>query len=443
MFSSRVLIITSSLLVLLLTMACGTQRRFPYFGGIEESDQSSSKKSLPPLPDRPLSEELKIAQSKAVKSATQLRGLPFKDDARMIELSGWEYGTRTREIAELLGGDDLRNLSRLAGAGGMLPEGSDLTTLAASFAAASAGATYSPFDKSVLLVDKFKSDALLAHEFVHALQDQHFDLLKLLAFKPYDFDRVEAIFAVVEGDAMNVQRRLEYGQSYEQRSLEELAKQENERFNSYRKEVGAMFPHLLTETFIFRYRDGARFVEAMRRRKGTNGVNEIFRRLPQSSEQILHPEKYINNESPRDASMSMEKFTEQGWNLITSTSLGEIGVRGILGDKLAEKDVSKAATGWGGDRAFLLENSSKDRLFVWKTLWDSPKDAAEFYQAYNRLRADKRSMTFDERQMRWRESGRMIFVYHKNDAVFILRVPDSSAIQSLIDNGDLVSKYLY
>src|SRR5919202_6232355 len=107
-----------------------------------------------------------------MRAASDLRELPFKSGGvGMAELSGWEYGTRTREMAETLGGDELRALSRLAAAGGVLPEGTDLATLASSFAAVSAGATYSPLDKQILLVGKPKSDSLLTHEMVHALQD--------------------------------------------------------------------------------------------------------------------------------------------------------------------------------------------------------------------------------------------------------------------------------
>src|SRR5919202_3544309 len=136
-----------------------------------------------------------------MRAASDLRELPFKSGGvGMAELSGWEYGTRAREMAEILGGDELRALSRLAAAGGVLPEGTDLATLASSFAAVSAGATYSPLDKKILPVKDFKGDTLLTHEFVHALQNEHFDLLKLLIQQPYNFDREEAAFALVEGD---------------------------------------------------------------------------------------------------------------------------------------------------------------------------------------------------------------------------------------------------
>jgi hypothetical protein len=358
--------------------------------------------------------------------AMRLRGLPFKSEVGMIELTGWEYGTRTREMADALGGDDLRAFTKLAVAGGFLPEGSDLTTLAASFAAASASATYSPLDKQVLLVDRVKSDSLLAHEVVHALQDQHFDLLSMLSVRPYSLDRVEATFALIEGDAMDVQRRLESGESFDKRPLEEIARQENERLSEYRTKVGALFPPLLTETFIFRYRDGLRFVETLRRTKNHN-VNELFAHPPVSSEQVLHPEKYLAGETPREIKLDEEGFKANNWRSTISTPLGEIGIRGVLMAALTDKEAARAAAGWGGDCAYLFERERTAPLFVWKTVWDRPADAEEFYRAYNALchkdgqLISAPAVTDNEAQALWQSAGLTVIVQRKGAAVIIVR----------------------
>ncbi|HVG38871.1 MAG TPA: hypothetical protein VM870_06265, partial [Pyrinomonadaceae bacterium] len=87
-------------------------------------------KSLTPLPARELSREGREMRVRAMAAAAKLRGLDFTGGVGMIELTGWEYGTRSREMAELIGGDDLRSLTKLAVAGGMLPPGTDLATLA-------------------------------------------------------------------------------------------------------------------------------------------------------------------------------------------------------------------------------------------------------------------------------------------------------------------------
>ncbi|HEX8653540.1 MAG TPA: hypothetical protein VF708_22170 [Pyrinomonadaceae bacterium] len=391
-------------------------------------------RTLPPLPVRPLSPKLKAMRERAMQTASNLRELSFRDEVGMTELSGWEYGTRTREMAEALGGDELRALGRLASAGGALPEGIDLAQLAANFTALTAGATYSPLDKQILLVDKNKDDSLLAHEFVHALQDQNFDLMKLLVVRPYNFDRTEAVFALIEGDAMNVQRRADEGDAYGRKSLEEITRQENGRFGDYRKEVGYLFPPLLTETFIFRYRDGARFVEFVRRSKGQQGVDALFNRPPVSSEQILHPEKYAQGEALREVQVDEGAFAGSGWRAVTSTPLGEIGIRGLLMAGVADREATRAAAGWGGDRAYLFERTSEGSLplFIWKTVWDRPVDAEEFFQTYNALQRRRNNLQVgnaltsgEEARMIWREAGRTTLIHRAADSVIIVRGAES------------------
>jgi hypothetical protein len=385
------------------------------------------ERTLPPLPVRQLSPKMLAMRERTMRVASSLRELEWTGEVGMTELSGWEYGTRAREMAKVLGGEELNALGHLGAASGVLPEGTDLEALAASFTAASAGATYSPLDKQILLVDKFKGDSLVTHEFVHALQDQHFDLLKLLVVRPYNFDRAEALFAVIEGDAMNVQRRAEEGDGYARKPLEDITRQEEARFGAYREDVGALFPPLLTETFIFRYRDGARFVEAVRRSRGERGVNELFERPPVSSEQILHPEKYVQGETPREVALDETAFARDGWKLSASTPLGEIGVRGLLMAGIALKDAVRAAAGWNGDRAFLFEREGSAPLFVWKTAWDKRSDAEEFFNAYNAPRqhqgaqAISTSINGDKAQAIWQQGGRVTLVQRDSDSVIVLR----------------------
>ncbi|MEJ7616890.1 MAG: hypothetical protein WKF30_07975 [Pyrinomonadaceae bacterium] len=379
--------------------------------------------SLAPLPQRELSFEAKEVRDRAVATAARLRGLSFQNVVGMTELTGWEYGTRTRDMAEMLGGDDLRLLAKLAIAGGMLPAGTDLATLASSFAAASAGASYSPFDKQVLLVSRFKDESLITHEYVHALQDQHYDLMNLLVERPFDFDRSGAAFALIEGDAMNVQRRFERKESFERLTLDEIARIEHERFNSYRTEVGALFPPLLTETFIFRYRDGARFVEAVRRDKRSGGVASVFQRPPISTEQVLHPEKYFSNEQPKQVTINVKLLAEKNWQVANSSPLGEVAVKALLMAGLSEKASARGASGWGGDRAFLLESVAGRTFFVWKTLWDNPQEAAEFFQAYQAFAKSKGVVTnSDEGSITIKENnGVTCLVRREGGAVVVTR----------------------
>jgi hypothetical protein len=440
-FTGRVIsvfVIIAASVAALLAASCGNKGSTPK--GVPASVALAPvRREITPLPARPLSPALEGVRRRIMAAVADTRELDWQADAGMSELSGWEYGTRAKEMADALAGDELRALSRLAIAGGMLPEGTDLATLAASFAASSAGATYSPLHKRVLILASqgkdtdARDESLITHEYVHALQDQHFDLLKLLAARPYNFDRAEAAFAVVEGDAMNVQRRREQSEAvWSRRTLEEIGRNEDARFGEYRKEIGAFFPPLLTETFIFRYRDGTRFVETVRRKSGARGIDELFRRPPASSEQVLHPEKYFSHESPREATLDETQFAANGWTVAATTPLGELGVRGLLLKTLAPAEATRAAAGWGGDRAYLFERARSRPLFVWKTYWDKPAEATEFFRAYNALRGkagDTRDGDADDpTQFIWRDpEARLTIVRIEQDQVLIIRGAEADA----------------
>jgi hypothetical protein len=394
------------------------------------------RRTLPPLPLRPLSPRLKSLGGRAMEAASRVRGLEWRGEVGMTELSGWEYGTRTKEIADVLGTDDLKGLSRLAVAGGMLPEGTDLASLAVSFTAATAGATYSPLDKQVLLVSDrggFRDTGLLTHEFVHALQDQHFDLLRLMLARPFSFDREEAAFALVEGDAVSVERRAAQPDVWTRKTLEDVAREEDERYAGYRKGIGALFPPLLTETFIFRYRDGLRFVEAMRRARPAVNLDEVFRRPPVSSEQVLHPEKYLAGESPREVEADAEGFADEGWRLTATTPLGEVGVRGLLMTGVQTEEARRAAAGWGGDRSFLFEREGHTPLFVWKSVWDTARDAQEFFRAYNAVLGQRAAPGAPpgESERVWREGGLVTRVRVEGEAVTVVRCSEQDADAAL------------
>jgi hypothetical protein len=279
-----------------------------------------------------------------------------------------------------------------------------------------------------------RDTGLLTHEFVHALQDQHFDLLRMMLARPFSFDREEAAFALVEGDAVSVERRVMRGETWVKRPLEEVAREEDDRFSSYRKGIGAFFPPLLTETFIFRYRDGLRFVETLRRARPAADLNEVFRRPPVSSEQVLHPEKYLAGETPREVEADVRAFADEGWRLTATTPLGEIGARGLLMAGVAAEEAKRAAAGWGGDRSFVFEQEGRAPLFVWKTVWDTPRDAQEFFRAYNemlRQRAAPVEGANAEAERVWNEAGAVTRVRIEGDSVTVARGAEADSAEAL------------
>jgi hypothetical protein len=105
---------------------------------------------------------------------------------------------------------------------------------------------------------------------------------------------------------------------------------------------------------------------------------EVFQDPPESTEQILHPEKYLNRELPVELkSPAMEEAND-----VTRNVLGEFGIRLLLEPTVGPVRAYAAAAGWGGDRIALTQNNATDqRAIRWLTCWDTPLDADEFAEA--------------------------------------------------------------
>ena len=227
----------------------------------------------------------------------------------------------------------------------------------------------------------------IAHEYVHALQDQHFGLDVLDEEDALNADQRNAFDALVEGDATLA--ALLYADEYiglfdQLGSVSSAASLDSEVFDAS--------PSFIRETHIFPYADGLNFVSALYERGGWDAVNEAYNNPPQSTEQILHPERYREGDEPQDVSLSgLVADLGDGWTEVDRDVLGELGLRLILSEYVGPAAAAMAADGWGGDQYVLLENDEGAYVLVIQTLWDDQDEADEFwmiYQVYMRHRAE-------------------------------------------------------
>src|SRR5205823_13391664 len=155
---------------------------------------------------------------------------------------------------------------------------------------------YEPKTRQFHLADWIDVDGqkpIMAHELTHALQDQHFNLRRFEHWPKGDSDAELAAHALIEGDATLAM--ILYVAS---NPLVALA---------FLKSLGASgmasveldkAPRALRESLIFPYQDGEKWVNALYKRGGWNEVSQAFQMLPQSTEQVIHPEKYFAHETP-------------------------------------------------------------------------------------------------------------------------------------------------
>src|SRR4029079_1931328 len=113
-------------------------------------------------------------------------------------------------------------------------------------------------------------------------------------------------------------------------------------------------------------------------------ISKAFKKLPQSSEQILHADKYLAYEPPIKVALpDLKNVLGPGWKRIDYDINGEWTYYLILDQFLNTPAESKrAAAGWAGDRYGLYERPHGALFLSQLTVWDTEKDAREFFDAY-------------------------------------------------------------
>ncbi|MBM3945108.1 MAG: hypothetical protein FJ317_06420, partial [SAR202 cluster bacterium] len=224
-----------------------------------------------------------------------------------------------------------------------------------------------------------------AHELVHALQQQHFDIAAEFDRRSEgNTDRHLAYAALVEGDATLAESvyMFNYISEDEQRAIQEDAGVNLQAFLSA--------PHLIQRTFLFPYLEGTQFVFQLFQQDSWNAVNQAFRSPPESTEQILHVEKYLAREMPLNLFVpDFAAALGSGWSEVDRDTFGEFFLRAYLEDGLSRQVSAQAATGWAGDRYSMLTGPGGNTVLAMRTAWDTNNDAVEFGQAFRDYMAAK------------------------------------------------------
>jgi hypothetical protein len=213
---------------------------------------------------------------------------------------------------------------------------------------------------------------VLTHELVHALQDQYTDLAALLEAR-LENDARFAARATVEGQAMFATLRLLAGG----RNLVGYSGLWNWITASLRLGQGQSSefqraPRLLREGLVAPYLYGAQFMSYW---QGTELADSapFGDRMPRSSEQILHPERYVRGDQP-----VMLRFVGDSADMVIEDVVGEFEIH-LLGAQLTQSLTggTPPAIGWGGDR-YRVYRSPGGPALVWYLVWDEAKSAANF-----------------------------------------------------------------
>lgn len=239
--------------------------------------------------------------------------------------------------------------------------------------------------------DKDEQKTTLAHELTHALQDQLYGLRDLQKRIEKDDDMATAFSALVEGDA-TLLMFVEMGDTQDVRDMDPDAMRATFNIMSFMLPLAGgdayrKAPPIFRDTLIFPYFQGMIFALTAARENGWEGIHRIYSNPPVSTEQILHPAKYLDPaklDMPQAVAIpELTAIVGDDWKHLGGNVLGELQTSILLKRVVGGRQASE---GWDGDRYEVFKSSSGELGLVSVSIWDSERDAQEFAEAFRKYR---------------------------------------------------------
>jgi hypothetical protein len=317
---------------------------------------------------------IRATVEKLVPQVERAVGLPFKDEP-VVALRSREQ-VREYLVAKLdtdLPPEVLEGMSAAYRLFGLLPDTLDLHALLLSLYTEQVVGYYDPDSVALYVVegaDRAFLRMVLAHEMVHALQGQYLPVDSLIAPDRSNDARMAAQ-AVLEGQAtlasltiLMPDRDFSAIPNFWETYRESLKQQHAQM------PVFSSAPAVIQEGIVFPYLEGANFVRWFL--TVHPDTLPYGRYLPQSSEQVLHPDRYHEGDAP------VELTLVGGGEPLYSDVLGEFETRILLAELLASESMARAgARDWGGDR-YAVYDTPGGLALAWWSVWDDARAAERF-----------------------------------------------------------------
>ncbi|HUQ77909.1 MAG TPA: hypothetical protein VM427_03410 [Patescibacteria group bacterium] len=343
---------------------------------------------MPSAPPSPLSSaELSALYDQINAQVQVLRGLNEKTPTQPTILSPAQMADLlTKQLSEDSPPALVAAYERLYHALGVLPRGDKLKDVYGDLLESQVAGLYVPADKKLYVVSKGGDvgpleKVLYAHEYTHALQDQHFDLAN---FQPDSFvdqsDRQLARQALAEGDAyVTMTYWLQQNLGPAEMGAVLGAGRDAEAQAALRR-----IPPLIASQVLFAALEGTVWALGLQLQGGFPAIDAAWANPPDSTEQILHPDKWASREAPITVEIDPGLATKlgPGWTTGLVDTFGEhqlgVWISAAVPTGGLPAPPPPAVAGWGGDRMTLLDGPDGRWAVVFRTEWDTVTDAAEF-----------------------------------------------------------------
>ncbi len=336
------------------------------------------------------------------REVARVRGLPLKRPIPNEVVDRDELRARLLKIAA-----EDKTFAETAAEGfalerwGMIPPGIDYEAMLVDLLTEQIAGYYDPDTKKLTISrsagdDPAWAEMVLAHELDHGLQDQTFDLHRFEDLPSSEGDAAAARRALVEGDGIALM-------------IEVMVARSHAKIDWANPEIAAAVengmsapgngsdhidkaPLAIREAMLFPYRAGFAFVAALRRRQPWSAVDAAYARPPKSTEQILHPERYLADDPPVPIT-ARAPAALPGFAIAHATVWGELGFDlWLRSHGVDERGAAEAAAGWGGDRVIVLARPGDRRaaraVGIARSEWDTEADAIEAAEAAGKALAD-------------------------------------------------------
>jgi len=302
------------------------------------------------------------------------RGLKFKQRVHPVLAGEGEFQQK------LLADFDkerpgLQEMQEVLTALGLVPPGTDVVAAERSLLDIGVVGFYDPESKQLVVrgttITPYVRE-VLAHELTHALDDQWFDLNRPQYDNPDD-DSSFGFLGLVEGNARRVEDAYLASLTLdEQRS----AFTEEENLVAQHPEVFDL-PQILLNLLQAPYDDGPVFVDQVLADGGQQKLDATFVTPPVTSEQILHPDRFLKGDVPVDVPQPAADREQHNIGV-----LGELQLRELLFDSIASAaQVNRAVTGWGGDKYVTWTDDTGRACLRDTFVGDTPTDTIELTQS--------------------------------------------------------------
>ncbi len=374
--------------------------------------KKAATQAVEKVPEAVVKEMLATADE-IMGQVAKLRGMKWKHGVKKgVHSEAQLRRFLDRALEEEYAGGKMEKHQRMLETMGLLPKGVKLGKTIVDVLMNQVGGFYDPKRQAFFMMAKTRhfgpalNGMLIAHELCHALDDQYYSLDPLMKASGGTHDGDFAVGSVVEGSATALMTRwmLKYSKGFDRKAMKKMMKGEVERSRTF-FEAPPYF-----RTLVAKYMLGANFlirgkgIALLARSNETANVGVAMKKPPLSSEQILHPEKYWDEDrldlpvriKNRDALVA-KLMGALGTKVRYEDTLGEVHCTLLTRRARKVKNVmseaqlmnspkywsNRASSGWGGDRVLLVDRE-KEQGLLWLTFWDSVEDREQFVRSYSR-----------------------------------------------------------